>query len=761
MLFMKTTVVTGWICKRKLMSAVFAVLCLSSFADVAWTDVETVTDYLTNTLPVAVSDVRVYTLDEAVPLVDRYFAPTPKEKCPDPARRLRRMKHLLENEFAFVYSFSTDAGGLRSEDEGDEENVSGDISVYVYQPRVFSWFDVMSNPPRVMIGLRGTDYADYVVLSKADGRRLDFFLRGIGDGKREGQLLPFKNRKLEADVSVPELGAMYDDNEPDIQEDAPEVIVVADTESVFFDSVRNMNPSCVKDVTPTSYALISPVATYRVELLVRRVEQGDFPYERLAFVVDPVNHRSLYKDWPFYRGMTLGVALCRIDGALRVRRVWPVLPYPPFSSRTRAFTDSLTHKYDPSRSSRFSLNTRAAGLKPDGAVSSLAVQYGEHTLAKFIARFNGIEGMYGKFPDYSCGVEVEVWTASEGANPDYWRDAWFASPGDDPWRSSNTNKFCTVQNAEEGLDDLSLLKFRWKPCRIDNRIRQVKTLGDFAEFLNAATVCVGCGQRHYKVSVDSSAAAREAKIPVLPHGVFGALEDVCEKTGCEFKVDGTNVVISAWLTDSEIADDSLQGRLRILEKVGFASVAGAQYAGVSFWRRDMRDGAARPIDDRPLSFSSFGDYGTTGNGWIRTTADGKSEALAFDSSWWPSDGGFYNLEKARLLRDIAKVCAYLRDAAESSDDLRYSSLREAESDRFALAFALHVLQAGYAEEAQSLFDALKLRPDAASAAFTSLLAKVSEAKKDYPDFKTWLEKSLDPREKNKKGSVDDDVDDDE
>ena len=729
---------------------VFA-LGLPSFADVPWTDVETVTAYLTNMIPVAVSDVRVHTSDEAVPLVDRYFANLPEEfeddvegMCPDPDIRLRRMKHMLENEFAFVYSFSTSVSNLEYAASG---KVSGDVFVYVFQPRVFSRFNIVTDPPRVMIGLRGTDYADYVVLSKADGRRLDFFLRGIGDGKREGQLLPFKNRKLEADVRVPELGAMYDDNEPDIQEDAPEVIVVADTESVFFDSVRNMNPSCVKDVTPTSYALISPVATYRVELLVRRVEQGDFPYERLAFVVDPVNHRSLYKDWPFYRGMTLGVALCRIDGALRVRRVWPVLPYPPFSSRTRAFTDSLTHKYDPSRSSRFSLNTRAAGLKPDGAVSSLAVQYGEHTLAKFIARFNGIEGMYGKFPDYSCGVEVEVWTASEGANPDYWRDAWFASPGDDPWRSSNTNKFCTVQNAEEGLDDLSLLKFRWKPCRIDNRIRQVKTLGDFAEFLNAATVCVGCGQRHYKVSVDSSAAAREAKIPVLPHGVFGALEEVCEKTGCEFKVDGTNVVVSTWLSDAELADNSLQGRLRVLEKAGFASVAGARYADVSFWRRDTKPEAESPVGELPTLFYG-GDYGLTGDGWIRTTADGRRETLAFDCAWWPSDGseGFHEPEKARLPRDIAKVRAYLRDAAAGSEDLHLSWEAE-ECDRLALAFALHVYQAGYAEVSQSLFDALKLRPGAEPRAFNALLSKIKRARKEYPDFQTWLEKSVDPAKK--------------
>ena len=459
--------------------------------------------------------------------------------------------------------------------------------------------------------------------------------------------------------------------------------------------------------------------------------------------------------------MTLGVALCRTDGALRVRRVWPVLPYPPFSSSVRTSAYPIDRRCAPLYDSRFSINARAVDLKPDGAKASLAVQYGEHTLAKFIARFNGIEGMYGEFPDYSCGVEVEVWTASEGANPDYWLDAWFTSPWDHPSEPTDADCVCTVQNAEEGLDDLALLKFRWKPCRVDDRIRQVKTLGDFVELIDAAATCVECGRQHYKVSVDPSAAAREVKIPVLWGGVFDALENVCEKTGCEFKVDGTNVVISAWLTGSEIADDSLQGRLRILEKAGFASVAGAQYAEVSFWRRDVRDGAPRPIDGRPLSFSFFGDYGTTGNGWIRTAADGKSEALAFDSSWWPSDGGFHNLEKARLSRDIAKVRAYLRDAAESSDDFRYSSWRVEGADRFALAFALHVHQAGYVEEAQSLFDALKLRPDAASAAFTSLLAKVKEAKKECPDFKTWLEKSLDPREKNKKGSADDDVDDDE
>ena len=378
----------------------------------------------------------------------------------------------------------------------------------------------------------------------------------------------------------------------------------------------------------------------------------------------------------------------------------------------------------------------------------LAVQYGEHTLAKFMATRNGITGPYGDFPDYSSGVKVEVWTASEGAaNPDYWRHAWFASPGDDLWRPTNTNEFCTVQNAEEGLDDLTLLKFRWWPCRVDNRILKVKTFEDFAKYLDEAAVCAACGQRHYKVSVDSTVAPRKVNFPQTFRNVFDALADACERNGCEFKVDGTNVVVSTWLSDAELADDSLQGRLRVLEKAGFASVAGAQYADVSFWRRDKKPGAESPVGELPTLFYG-GDYGLTGDGWIRTTADGRRETLAFDCAWWPSDGseGFHEPQKARLARDIAKVRAYLRDAAAGSEDLHLSWEAE-ECDRLALAFALHVYQAGYAEVSQSLFDALKLRPGAEPRAFNALLSKIKRARKEYPDFQTWLEKSVDPAKK--------------
>lgn len=724
---------------------VFA-LGLPSFADVPWTDVETVTAYLTNMIPVAVSDVRVYASSEAVPLVDRYFSNLPEEfeddvegMCPDPDIRLRRMKHMLENEFAFVYSFSTSVSNLEYAASG---KVSGDVFVYVFQPRVFSWFDMHEHSPRALIGLRRTDPAEYVVLSKTDGRASECFISGIGNGKSEGQPLPFRNRKLETDIRVPTSDA--DDNDDEVE---PEVVVVADVEGTFFDSVRNMNPSCVKGVTPTSYTLISPVATYRVELLVRRVKDGAFPYERLAFTVDPDRDQALYETWPFYRGMTLGVALCRIDGALRIRRVWPVLPYPPFTRGKEIFMGSHRAAHVVPSGSRFSLNSRAADLRPDEATDVLAVQYGEHTLAKFMVTRNGITGLYGDFPDYSSGVKVEIWTASEGANPDYWRYAWFESACHQPCRPSNTNEFCTVQNAEEGLDDLTLLKFRWWPCRVDNRILKVKTFEDFAKYLDEAAVCAACGQRHYKVSVDSTVASRKVNFPQTFRNVFDALADACERNGCEFKVDGTNVVVSAYLSDAELADNSLQGRLRVLEKAGFASFAGARYADVSFWRLDKKPGAESPVGELPFEFS-IGDYVLTGDGWIRTTADGRRETLAFDCAWWPSDGseGFHEPQKARLARDIAKVRAYLCDAAADPDDAAMDWNME-KSDRFALAFALHVHQAGAVEEAQSLFDALKLRPTAEQQAFNSLLSKIKRDRKEYPDFQTWLEKSVDPAKK--------------
>ena len=55
------------------------------------------------------------------------------------------------------------------------------------------------------------------------------------------------------------------------------------------------------------------------------------------------------------------------------------------------------------------------------------------------------------------------------------------------------------------------------------------------------------------------------------------------------------LVVDVYAVDSDkgFADDSLQGWLRVLEKRGFASAAGAQYVSVtlSSWRLGIRDDA--------------------------------------------------------------------------------------------------------------------------------------------------------------------------
>ena len=122
-------------------------------------------------------------------------------------------------------------------------------------------------------------------------------------------------------------------------EAASDVALVADVEGVYFDSTENVNWSV------NSRDMTLPEAVYRIELLVRKVEKGDFPYERVAFRLCMCIRGPLWTDWPFYRGITLGVSLRMVDGALRVRQVRPVLPYPPFSPCARAFRYSLRDVY--------------------------------------------------------------------------------------------------------------------------------------------------------------------------------------------------------------------------------------------------------------------------------------------------------------------------------------------------------------------------------------------------------------------------------
>ena len=210
------------------------------------------------------------------------------------------------------------------------------------------------------------------------------------------------------------------------------------------------------------------------------------------------------------------------------------------------------------------------------------------------------------------------------------------------------------------------------------------------------------------------------------------LKSVCERTGCVYALKGTDLVLASELSDAELSDTSLKGRLNILEKDGFASVVGADYAGLYFFEAERaRENCERP-HFHPHVFAYNSAYVTTGNGWRRKDADGKMTYLAFDAVWWPGKegrGSGFSLreERPRIARDVAKVRAYLRDAAESPDDFEFSYDAVAK-DSFALAFALHLHQFGRTEDAQSIYDALCLRPAAAESAFAKLRQRVKLGK---------------------------------
>ena len=709
---------------------------LSACADaLPVTDVATVTNYLVRSYSeqrgTSNANVRVLTVDEAVASVDMVFAKAPSGNLS--SDRLARMKRLLKENLAFVYSYDATVVGkpleYRCNGKRMELPVDTSFSVYAYCERLFdsdiepiySFSRTAHIEPRSCSG-----WVAWV--SKADGEVFNLQY----DCNDENDILPFPVRRLETAVLT----------EPKNRDDC-EVQLIADVEDVSFNSLEALNHTHVVGDSH-GYTPATPVATYRVELIVRKVEEGSLDFDRIAFVVDPRKHgNSLYDPltgWPFFRGLTLRVRLCREDDALKVVNVDLVLPYPPYSEATRV---SLEHN-----SSRFALNPQTVAW-PKDAVATICVQYGDHTLAKFYSTTNDITGSFGSFSDYSRTVRVEVWTASEGANADYWRTAWFAER-QNYGMSSARAPIVTVRNVEEGMDAETRLAFAWYDFMLSSReLSSVKTLGAFADFANRHTVCKACGKPHYRVMLPDDLRARAVSLGKDAYGrALDLLKSVCERTGCTCTLKGTDVVLASELSDAEVSDMSLKGRLHILEKDGFASVAGADYVGFEFWGA----GSAQEMPhDVPYAFSGS-EYVTTGNGWRRKTEDGKDQYLTFDAAWWDANDGksrdeqFHLSEaKPRLARDVAKVRAYLRDAVESPDDFEFRYDVE-KKDSFALSFALHLYQLGRTEDAQSIYDALLLRPSAAVAAFAKLRQRVKIGKCQYPTLKAWQKTAAEGRE---------------
>ena len=693
---------------------------LSACADaLPVTDVATVTNYLVRSYSeqrgTSNANVRVLTVDEAVASVDKVFAKAPSGNFS--SDRLARMKRLLKENLAFVYSYDATVVGkpleYRCNGKRMELPVDTSFSVYAYRERLFdsdiepiySFSRTASIGPRLCSG-----WVAWV--SKADGA---VFNLQYGCNHENG-ILPFPVRRLETAVSTEPKTAIN-----------CEVQLIADVEDVSFNSLERLNHTHVVGDSH-GYTPATPVATYRVELIVRKVEEGSLDFDRIAFVVNPRQHENLLYDygsgWPFFRGLTVRVRLCREGGVLRIACVNLVSPYPPHS-RELCLQEGSVY-------SRFALNPQAVA-RPKDAVAVEYVQYGDHTLAKFYSTTNDITGSFGSFPDYSRTVRVEVWTASEGADADYWRTAWFAERQSDGI-GSRRSPIVTVRNVEEGMDAETRIAFAWYDFMLSPReLSSVKTLGAFADLVNRHTVCKTCGKPHYRIVLPDDLRPRVVSFGEDALGrVLDLLKSVCERTGCVYALKGTDLVLASELSDAELSDTSLKGRLNILEKDGFASVVGADYAGLYFFEAERTRENSESPHFHPHVFAYNSAYVTTGNGWRRKDADGKMTYLAFDAVWWPGKegrGSGFSLreERPRIARDVAKVRAYLRDAAESPDDFEFSYDAVAK-DSFALAFALHLHQLGRTEDAQSIYDALRLRPSAAEAAFAKLRQRVKLGK---------------------------------
>ena len=166
-------------------------------------------------------------------------------------------------------------------------------------------------------------------------------------------------------------------------------------------------------------------------MLVRNVRHGECPFRRFSFhaVLDERN-ASLTGHWLFYRGMTLEVALTRSGDALKISRIEPVFPYPPYSKEgiciytedlfPSLFESVLSIPKDARDAVEWNVFRRNAI-----STSRIAVQYGESELALFESTTNLIEGLYGIFPDYGPSVRITV-CGDDKSNLDYWRHAWFA-----------------------------------------------------------------------------------------------------------------------------------------------------------------------------------------------------------------------------------------------------------------------------------------------------------------------------------------------
>lgn len=692
-----------------------AVLAVGSAGTASATDLRTVSEFLASWEETrGVTNVCLYTQDEAIGLMDSVFA---RGDDTNGVKRLPALKRRIAENLAFVYSYEMT----------DETNMVH----FACQEKIFR-----EGFARSLYGGETAFSPRVSCCSIVHHDRSKDKVIGPWETPREEVFeLPFVLRRLETRIATLEADGDDEQEEP--------IWVIADVEDVSFAMLTNLNFTAVKaDRKERSFTLDGPKARYRVELIVRKAKESEFPYDRLVFLADK---DSLYdlrlSEWPFFRGVTLRVALARGKKGLEVVSARPALPYPPFSTDGVEIVTDL-------RRNRFALSPKVDARRPKEAVASLAIAYGEHTVARFCSYENDITGTFGAFPDYTRTVETEVWAARQGANPEWWRETWFEK--------------VTVLTPEDDLQGRVLLDFSWRAFRrrcsyARSRVASCRTLGAVLDVIAEVTQEGG-----YRLSADEALRTRsvalEEKLLSYDLTPYTLLELVCEQTGCSFDVQDDCVVLAADFSAAEVADKSLAGRLHRLERIGFASVVGTDYVSAGFWKLGLPYGCERPIVDL-CELPKSGLYQLTGGAWTRQSAEGARQVLAFDAVWWPAGEFSVKQGKTRLARDAARMRAFVRDRQESETEHACTLCwRELDALRTALAFALHLQQLGRTEEAAAIYAELEKDPTALEMAFAKLCWSVKLATRDFATPESWA-KSIGLEKPQAKGVKDDDDED--
>lgn len=646
----------------------------------------------------APTNIAVYASEDARWIVDEVFLPACKGDDASKRQPLVRMKRLFAEGLAGVFSC-----------EGIHD--SEPITAYVVFRRDLDFsFEYRSGDDGACKAWRLSRYCQ--------GWRVDV-LKKTGECARYGFRLSFLTLE-QADVILeagPDLAVAY---RPEPEADA-EVEVIADVESVSLVGIRfgsewPEKPECGEEDGDSEFSSRQTVGTYQVTALVRKTVKGELHAERLIFPVEKPAANQCNEDehgrWGFFRGMTLKLGLRRTADGWSVCAVRPALPYPPYSTENITL---WTKEFPPD--GRF----KCCNLSMDGKVQDglLTIQYGDHTLVRFIARSVAARCFDGEFPDYGGSVVHSVYLYGAGSDTNYWADAWFT---DGPTAEIDEDEDVSeprVRNATGGLCDEDLVRFCWWGRKLPSvSFRPPATLADVADFFTVAMKPCGCpdvDERTLAVTADPAVAQRSVRaFSATDIDAFDVFSRVVAAAGCRFTAEGTNVTIVADFDESDLSVPRVADLERQLAAEGFASVADAEYANV-YYR--VRDTVGSPVGYDSSCFLDDPEAMLLGDGWVRPAADGReAQVLAFESVWWGAEKGWRTTErqeddvtfewsKARLRRDTLKML----DALKLWEREGVKPLSEDDGLR-ALSLALHLHQRGETATAQEIVDLLYSRP---------------------------------------------------